>query len=89
MEQILIVEDDTDINNMMASALTKAGYECKQSFSGTEAMLYLNKEKFSVMTMRGTTCISVKIEPLTSMSAISVRKSRHFPIKNTLKRSGA
>ena len=44
MEQILIVEDDTDINNMMASALTKAGYECKQSFSGTEAMLYLNKE---------------------------------------------
>ena len=48
MEQILIVEDDTDINNMVASALTKAGYECKQSFSGTEAMLYLNKEKFSV-----------------------------------------
>ena len=38
MEQILIVEDDTDINNMMASALTKAGYECKQSFSGTEAI---------------------------------------------------
>lgn len=39
MEQILIVEDDTDINNMMASALTKAGYECKQSFSGTETSL--------------------------------------------------
>lgn len=51
MEQILIVEDDTDINNMMASALTKAGYECKQSFSGTEAMLYLNKEKFSVIIL--------------------------------------
>ena len=32
MEQILIVEDDTDINNMMASALTKVGYECKQAF---------------------------------------------------------
>ena len=51
MEQILIVEDDTDINNMMASALTKAGYECKQAFSGTEAMLYLNNEKFSVIIL--------------------------------------
>ena len=51
MEQILIIEDDTDINNMMASALTKAGYECKQAFSGTEAMLYLNNEKFSVIIL--------------------------------------
>ena len=31
---ILIVEDDTDINNMMAEALTKAGYACTQAFSG-------------------------------------------------------
>ena len=51
MEQILIIEDDTDINNMMASALTKAGYECKQAFSGTEAMLYLNNKKFSVIIL--------------------------------------
>ena len=51
MEQILVVEDDTDINNMMASALTKAGYACKQAFSGTEAMLYLNNEKFSVIIL--------------------------------------
>ena len=48
MEQILIIEDDTDINNMMASALTKAGYECKQVFSGT---VYLNNEKFSVIVL--------------------------------------
>ncbi len=51
MEHILIVEDDTDINNMMAAALTKAGYECKQAFSGTEAMLYLNHEKFNVIIL--------------------------------------
>lgn len=52
MEQILIVEDDTDINNMMASALTKAGYECKQSFSGTEAIMnYLSSGNVGLLSM--------------------------------------
>lgn len=49
--KILIVEDDTDINNLMASALTKTGYECKQTFSGTEAMIYLNNAKFDVIIL--------------------------------------
>jgi len=30
MNQILIIEDDTDINNLMAKALTEAGYSCMQ-----------------------------------------------------------
>lgn len=38
MSRILIIEDDTDINNMMADALRKARYECAQAFSGTEGL---------------------------------------------------
>lgn len=45
MNHILIVEDDTEINNLMVKTLTKAGYHCTQAFSGTEALLILSKLK--------------------------------------------
>ena len=35
---ILIIEDDTGINNMIAEGLTKNGYRCTQAFSGTEGL---------------------------------------------------
>lgn len=45
MNNILIIEDDTDISNLMVKALTNAGYSCTQAFSGTEALLVLSKSK--------------------------------------------
>lgn len=39
--QILIIEDDTDINNLLNTALKKAGYETMQAFSGTEARMII------------------------------------------------
>ena len=64
MEQknrILIVEDDTDINNLLYTALQKAGYETVQAFSGTEArMLFqiagvllpkITKQEFAILEL--------------------------------------
>lgn len=49
--KILIIEDDTDINNVIAETLTKAGYRCRQAFSGTEALLYLEMENYNLAVM--------------------------------------
>lgn len=42
--KILIVEDDMDINNLLAKILKKAGYEPVQAYSGSEAWLRLEKD---------------------------------------------
>ncbi len=46
--KILIIEDDTDINNLIAEALCRAGYSCTQAFSGTEGRLYMEREPFAL-----------------------------------------
>ena len=39
MPRILMIEDDTDINNSTAQYLRRQGCECGQAFSGTEGRL--------------------------------------------------
>ena len=51
MKNILIIEDDTDINNVISETLIKAGYHCTQAFSGTEALMCLERETFALAVM--------------------------------------
>ena len=39
--RVLVIEDDADINHIVTTHLTRAGYACTQAFSGTEARLLL------------------------------------------------
>ena len=39
--RVLIVEDDADINHIVATRLAREGYACTQAYSGTEARLLL------------------------------------------------
>ncbi len=41
---VLIVEDDNDINHMLCDLLESRGYHTASAFSGTEALLYIEKE---------------------------------------------
>ncbi len=51
MKKILIVEDDNDINGMINKALSKEGMECVGAFSGTEALLRLENEKYDLVIL--------------------------------------
>ncbi len=51
MNTILIIEDDTNINNLIAETLGKAGFSCVQAFSGTEGLLHAQSNKFSLIVM--------------------------------------
>lgn len=48
MEKILIIEDNDEINGMLAKALSKSGYMVKSAFSGTEGLLYFSMESNSM-----------------------------------------
>ena len=49
--RILIVEDDTNINNYIFESLSVNNYNCKQAFSGTEALIYLGKYDFDIILL--------------------------------------
>lgn len=51
MRKILIVEDNTEINNMVYAFLCKKQFECIQAFSGTEALLHLRNSRFDTIIL--------------------------------------
>jgi DNA-binding response OmpR family regulator len=45
MKNILVIDDDLYIGNMLEETLTNEGYSVSRAYSGTEAVLVLDKEK--------------------------------------------
>ncbi len=45
MQTILIIDDDTYISNMLYDLLTREGYRVLRAYSGTEALLLLDKDR--------------------------------------------
>lgn len=51
MIKILVVEDDSDINNLLANILIDEGYDVTQAFSGTEAKFCIKEKDFQLILM--------------------------------------
>ena len=51
MAKILIIDDDISIGNMIETALLKAGHEARRAYSGTEALLLLERERPEIILL--------------------------------------
>ena len=51
METILLVEDDTDIHNLIKKILEKEKYKVINAYSGTEALMILDKENIELILL--------------------------------------
>ncbi len=51
METILIVEDDIDIHNLITEILKRKNYKILHAYSGTEALLLLEKENIDLILL--------------------------------------
>ncbi|WP_449620072.1 response regulator transcription factor [Robertmurraya sp. Marseille-Q9965] len=49
--KILVVEDDNDINQLLCNIIRNIGYAPQPAFSGTEAMLYLEKLEWDMVLL--------------------------------------
>lgn len=69
--KILIVEDDININNLLFEILNDAGYKVIQSYSGTEAKLWLEKENFDLILL------DLMLPGLSGEELVSLIRERH------------
>jgi len=51
LKKILIVEDDISIHNMLEELLKQENYDVANAYSGTEALLLLEKNKYDVILL--------------------------------------
>ncbi|KQL17528.1 response regulator transcription factor [Cytobacillus solani] len=48
---ILVVEDDNDISQLLCSIIKRSGYAPQPAFSGTEAMIYLERQEWDLVLL--------------------------------------
>ena len=73
---IMVVEDDTNINNLLKTALEKAGYQVLQAFSGTEAELILQMRESIALVLLALMLPGISGEEVLK----HIRERGNFPV---------
>lgn len=50
-KKILIIEDDNDINKLLSDIIKQSGHTSQSAYSGTEAMLYIEQQKWDLILL--------------------------------------
>lgn len=48
---VLVVEDDSDINKLLCAIVTKSGYVAQAAYSGTEALMHLDRQEWDLVLL--------------------------------------
>lgn len=73
--KILVVEDDNDINKMLARLIEKSGYDVVQAYSGTEAMLHIENNEFDLILL------DLMLPGITGEELLQkIRKTKEMPV---------
>lgn len=95
-DYILIVEDDNDISHMLKELLEQNGYKTAQAFSGTEALLYIEKQCPRAMLldlmlpgMNGEELLSRIKKEYPSIAVIIASAKEETKIRVSMLRAGA
>lgn len=72
---ILIVEDDNDINALLCDVVRSSGYRAQPAYSGTEAILYLQQQRWDMVLL------DLMLPGLTGEEVLAkIREQQHVPI---------
>lgn len=95
-DYILVVEDDNDISHMLKELLEQNGYKTAQAFSGTEALLYIEKQCPRAMLldlmlpgMNGEELLSRIKKEYPSIAVIIASAKEETKIRVSMLRAGA
>lgn len=92
---VLIVEDDNGINDLLYDIVTDDGYKAKSAYSGTEALIYLENDKYDLVLLdlmlpgkSGDELLSI-IREKSSMPIIIISAKEEKGLKAKILRDGA
>ncbi|CDQ18511.1 response regulator transcription factor [Halobacillus karajensis] len=72
---ILVVEDDNDINRLLCNIIKENGYTPKPAYSGTEATIYLDQQKWDMVVL------DLMLPGLTGEEVLTkLNEERHTPV---------
>lgn len=95
MKKILIIEDDSGINQMIADTLSKNEFDCTSAYSGTEGLMCIKQDNYDLILLdlmlpgKSGECVLKELREFTKTSVIIISAKDELDNKVDLLMNGA